>query len=87
MTDFLTNLVCQMSDYIYTKNKLTCICLNIPCEYIATAPWECVRVLLAEHVSHTAARNDFQRTAALPDSKRDFCLENRHGEKGKKRTN
>lgn len=40
----------------------------LPGKDSATATGECVGVLLPEHVTHTAARDDLQAAAALPHS-------------------
>ena len=40
---------------------------------LATAARERVGVLLPEHVTHAAARNDLQRAAALPHAERKLC--------------
>jgi len=45
-------------------------------EDVATASWEAVWVLFAEHVTHTAARDDEQGSMTLPHTERNLCKRN-----------
>lgn len=44
----------------------------LPCKDGAAAAWERVGVLLPEHVSHAAARDDLQAATTLPHAERDL---------------
>ena len=64
------------------RNGLSLRKTDLPCEHHTATPGECVRVLFAEHVTHSATRDDLQTPVTLPHSERDFCKQGQRLEQG-----